>query len=277
MYHIKGMGEIISIIHSVCGLREDIYDLSDTTLQLLYYKFLKDISVFHGAEFSSEIKIVDFHALNKILTQYCEDNKDYYCENSEILSERIKSDYFISGLNKLNEQNSEIYQLANFVIKIINVSQLKFYTNGTTKDTIGLASINFKDDFDQQDFIELIVHQLTHMILFLDDYIHYHLDFKNKELMVEAGLSYRLGGTKFPLYTMFHSYVVGVEVLCFRYKSTGFPYQGNYHGSTSRIIKICTDFKNCLMNNIELFSPRGQSILNDSFVLFDQVSMEFFV
>jgi hypothetical protein len=173
----------------------------------------------------------------------------------------------VQAFLKLKNQSAELYRLSQLIIKVIIINQLIKYTNGTTNKTIGCASMNFKDHFEQQDFVELLIHQLTHMLLFIDDRCYQHIHPANKETMIETDLPYVLGGNHFPIHLAFHSYVVGVEVLCFRAHAIGLNYSSHCHGTTIRIIKTCQSFQDSLLKNEHLFLERGQSILHDASLL----------
>lgn len=274
MYHAKGINEIIKGIRHVSGLDiESDYDFLDDELKNGYNYFLNKESVFENSltEIAS-IKFTNFNEFKKIAQSFCAENEEHFSTNSTTLSERISSGFFHRALVKFQGQCSELYDIAQFVIKVVLLNQLISYTNGTTDKTIGLASMDFKDHFNEQDFIELLVHQMTHMLLFIDDRSHEHMIGDTKEIMIETGLKYVLGGTKFPAYIAFHSYIVGVEVLCFRERATGLHFEGNYHGSTERIIKICDSFQSCLIKNLDIFSERGKSIIENSALLIRNIS-----
>ncbi|EKD72174.1 MAG: hypothetical protein ACD_45C00744G0010 [uncultured bacterium] len=275
MYYINGIEEVTRSIQKVLGLSGITGDLSDKKLQECYYRFLKKESIFSNFHFSDDIQLTDFHGLKKIAPEFCVEKEKHFSSNSFLLQKRTLNGFFKNAFSNLEAKNPVIFGLARFLIKLILVNQLTSYTNGTTNDTIGFSSMDFKDHFNEQDFIELVIHQMTHMVLFMDDRCYEHMRKDNKEAMIETGLKYVLGGTKFPAYLAFHSYIVGVEVLCFRWQSTGLNYQGIYHGDTSRIINVCEAFKKSLLDHVELFFPRGQSILNDSIPLLNKVIAEY--
>ena len=275
MYHTKGINEIVNSIKRAIGLSKTTQLLMHNKVRNSYHSFLMKHSVFENHHFFSDIMITDFHGFKKIAPRFCKEKKTHFSKNSFILQERLINGFFTDALEKLKKINNELFDLTQFVIKVILLNHLHTHTNGTTENTIGLSCIDFKDHFDENDFIELIVHQVTHMLLFMDDITKSHMLPENKKLMIETHLKFVSGGTKFPAYLAFHSYIVGIEILYFRWQSTGLNYKGNYHGDTPRIIRVCRMFKQCLLNNISLFTEHGQSILTDSFTLLDQASIAY--
>lgn len=274
MYYLNGIDSIIKNIRQACGV-SNTCDLSSRELKNAYHVFLNKESAFEIPINWDSIEFTDFPGLVSIAPSFCARKKEFFALNSSLLSERLSSDFFTNGLLKLKKQNHELFNLAQFVIKIILINQLGSYTNGTTHETIGLSSMDFKDEFEEQDFVELVVHQLTHMILFIDDHCNTHMLSGNKEIMIDTTLKYKLGGNQFPAYIAFHSYIVGVEVLCFRESATGFEYNSVYHGSTERIIRVCTQFQNALINAKYLFTDKGQAILEKATKLFSEKSLQY--
>lgn len=268
MYYLSGYEKLIELVKTASESK-----VTGNDIKLIghdYNKYLRNISVFENGINWDGIYLIDYPSLNAYAKNHAEKIKSHIKENSEILKNRLKDGFFQEVLTKLEESNFEIFNLAKLVIKMVLINNLNSYTNGTTSDTIGLASMDFKDHFNQQDFIELIVHQMTHMFLFMDDKVFNHCDEERKEVMIETyDIKFILGGTQFPLYLAYHSYIVGVEVLCFREESYGINGDGNYHGKTSRIFKICESFQRALILNMHHFSRRGLEIFEKSVNIFE--------
>jgi hypothetical protein len=273
MYYLKGINEVREIIQKAIGLRADNPCPSYSQLNYAYYNFLRKTSVFENYDFLDEIELYDFQTLQQLVPKYSEKYKQHYSTNSTILNARLNSGFFRNALKRLELMNAEIFNLSNFLIKIILLNHLESYIDGTTGETIGLSCMDFKDHFDEEDFIELIVHQMTHMILFMDDYFNKHMFNNDKDIMIDVGLKYVLGGTQFPIYIAFHSYLVGIEILNFRWQFNGLNYTGKYHGTTTRIVNGCESFQVGLKGNLSLFSSRAQSILRDAFDSFERIRM----
>ncbi len=268
MYYLKGFEASKKTIMQT--LRTSNYTNKLDDLSSREYKcFLKTKSILNNHTYSDNIEIMNFVDFERVNPDYFRLKKEFFVKNSPTLSERIQSDFFYSSLNRLSVANNEIYELAAFLIKIIVVNQLAKHTNGTTIDTLGLACIDFKDHFDSNDFVELVVHQMTHMLLFMDNFNNPHMLADNYDVMIETNLKYVQGGTKFPAYLAFHSYIVGVEMLTFRKNFTGWDFVGNYHGSTERIFKVCLSFRKSLQQKNNLFTDRGKSFLDDADIHLD--------
>lgn len=272
MYYLFGYQNIINLVEKSVSLGH--FNKTETLLNR-YNHHIQKISVFEKQIDWCDIKIADFDLMKEYCPSHASRIYPYIAKNSNFLGERIKNSFFENALNSLSSNHSEIAHLAKMIIKMIMVNHLSSYTNGTTDKTIGLASMDFKDHFLEQDFIELVVHQLGHMILFLDERLTLHCDDSLKNTMIETyDIKYRLGGTKFPAYLAFHSYLVGVDVLLFRLNYFKADTSFHYHGASDRIIRICGLFEKALFNHIHLFTERGASLLESASTLFNLASRE---
>jgi len=243
------------------GFLEAITNINDENLKSTYQRFLVKESVFLKSIKDVDLRITDFNGLRNFAPTFCRKKAKYFSTNTAFLSERLATRFFENALYKLKIKNNEIYLLSQLIVKVILLNNLTEYTNGTTDETIGLATMDFKDHFNEEDFIELLFHQLTHMLLFIDDRNNPHMSCFAKVTWIETSLKYVLGGHAFPAYLAFHSYLVGVEMLFFRKKMNGLEFSGHYHGSSMRIIDACEAFQISLMKHLNLFLPRGLSIL----------------
>jgi hypothetical protein len=270
MYYLNGIKDVIKIIQDTCNITCQTNDLSNKEFKRAYHKFLEENSIFEVPITWDSMKFTDFPGIKCIASKFHSQRVQFFSDNSEVLKNRLEGEFFNQGLKRLQNQSNEIYKLIQFLTKVVLINQLKSYTNGTTQETIGLCSLDFKDNFEQQDFIELLVHQMTHMILFMDDRNKSHMLEGCKEIAIETELKSKLGGNKFPVYIAFHSYIVGVEALCFRQQTTGFEFNGNYHGNSERMFKVCKIFQNALDKEMRLFTSRGQTIFEKSVKLFNE-------
>ncbi|MDC9620555.1 hypothetical protein PSI22_02635 [Xenorhabdus sp. XENO-7] len=229
-----------------------------------YNNFIKKHSIFTHIPKQKNPLITTYEGALPFCYYHLISLEKHFTKNPEKINKMINSNIFYEWLNRL-EINNEIHNLVNRIIKIVIVNELYSYTNGTTENTIGLSSIDFKDNFNHQDFLELIFHQLTHMILFIDDISHTHMKKNDKLITVDVeGVKSIFDDKKFPIYTLFHSYIVGVEILIFRKEFFGEESSSIYHGKTDRIIKICQKMSISIENNISYFSNRSIYIFEKS-------------
>ena len=99
------------------------------------------------------------------------------------------------------------------------------------------------------------------MLLFIDDYIEPQMENSNKSIQITTPAKHKRGGNEFPIYILFHSFCVGVEVLQHRLISKTLTAPINYHAKTTTAIKRCSECFLLLTENCSLFTAKGQDIL----------------
>lgn len=256
MYYIIGYENVLEFINKTVGS----YDISSN----YYNEFIKQYSVFNKIPDSNIPLITSYEGALPYCYEHLFALKDKYDNNSIKINSMLINNVFYEWLYTLSKYD-KIYELMNRIIKIVIINKLSSYTNGTTQKTIGLASMDFKDEFDYQDFVELMFHQLTHMILFIDDIANMHMNENTKIVHVEVeGVKSVFGNNMFPIYLLFHSYIVGVEILSFRSQLFGLNSSAKYHGSTNRIMKLCKKMSSVINDNISMFSGRSREIFEES-------------
>lgn len=275
MYYNFGINKILEIIKIISGIENQQFSLGDQVAIQKYNTYLEKSSVFDTPITWNDIKIIDLSELKTIALSFYTNKHKFFKENSPVVQQKLRSGSFQTALNELKSDNIELHDLSRFIIKIILINQLQEYTNGTTEETIGLANFDFKDKFNHEDFKELIVHQLTHMILFLDNVNNKHVIDGCEETMLEVGLRYKLGGTMFPAYICFHSYLVAVEVLSHRKYLNNINVATNCHGSTMRILTMSNHFGGAINNNLHLFTDYGRTIIAKGMSIVSEITKEF--
>lgn len=270
-----GINEVNKIILKAIGMYIDSVNTSYAQCNYAYYHFLRKTSIFENYEFTDKIAIYNFKDLKGKLPLYVEKYQSHFETNSSLLAERLKNGFFKNALQKLKIIDHEIFNVSTFLIKIILLNKIALPIDDTTKETVGFSCIDFKDHFDDYDFIELIIHQMTHMILFMDDYSNMHIFEDDRDIMIDVGLNYNLGGTQFPLYNAFHSYLIDLEILNFRQQVYGLNFTGSCHGNTANIVSRCEKFQMALNNHVSLFSAHARAILEKAFECFSRIKMEY--
>lgn len=261
MYYLFGRHAIHDLLRTRCAAEASL-DLSDQGLRMAYNDFLGKNSIIEVPIDWCEPRLVDFEQLQRYAPKFCAEKRHHFASNSEALRTRLSNDYFEVAFEGLRQKESGLAEIAGFCVRLIVINQLSEYTNGTTEDTLGVANFNFRDDFDELDFQELLVHQLVHMLLFIDDTLTPQMRPGCKKTPIETGLPFVLGGTAFPAYLAFHSYIVAVEMLLYRSATNQWDACPKYHRSTARVIRIIDAFKAALGPNASLFTDRGQYILS---------------
>ncbi len=271
MYFIKGYQFIIELIRKNLKISDENFSLASKTSQEEYRKFLEVNSSFNINAIANETKFTNGLFLKEYsLSLYAELN-DIFVKNDYLLDFRLETGFFYDSFLAIKDRNPELYELCNFLIKLIILNKMNDHVNGSKKDRIGIFIFDFKDNYTKEDFIEITIHQLTHMILFLDHIITPHIDEDNEKRNIPVDLKFIRGGHDFPVYLAFHSYIVGVEILTYRlnYKTTNEVRE--YHGSTKRIFSVTEKFRQAIERNIVYFTNNGLKLFQEVSDIFNDL------
>ena len=123
-----------------------------------------------------------------------------------------------NALNHLSELNPEARDLLNLVVHSIlicgsnlNSSGLRAY-GGTSSKCIGLMWLSLRENLSIQDVIELLIHEMTHTLIFLDEFSHPQFNYSalfRKENWAQSSILMRPR----PMDKVVHSIIVAFEVL----------------------------------------------------------------
>lgn len=192
-------------------------------------------------------------------------SKDTFSEH--LVNEKILDNYYLV----LDKSYPKVVHFCNRLLKVILIAELGSYIEGTTANGLGIAHLDFKSHYNQLDFNELIIHQITHMLLFIDDYAEPQVEASNKNIPIVTTSQHKRGGNSFPLYILFHSLCVGVEILAYRLNSENLTTSVNYHPQTSIAVNRCKAGFATLQENMKFFTLKGRKLLREYGDFLDEV------
>jgi len=226
-----------------------------------YEKILQYISAFIVPPDWSKTAFITKSQSMEVIPSYIIHRDNYLSQKDDfsrhLINEKILHNYYLS----LNKSYPKAVQFCNRLLKVILIAELDSYIEGTTAEGLGIAHLDFKNHYNQLDFNELIIHQITHMLLFIDDYIEPQVEASKKNLPIVTAAKHKRGGNSFPLYILFHSFCVGVEILDYRLRSETLNTPVNYHPGTSIAINRCKEGFSILHENMKLFTLNGRKLL----------------
>lgn len=173
--------------------------------------------------------------------------------------ERVKS-----ALILLNNINPELHNLFNDVIHTLFYNRSYNSGGGSVSTLVGVIWCCNRQNWSDWDTLEFLVHELTHNLVFLDEYYHVHYnsleDVVKKENYAQSAILYR----KRPLDKVFHSIIVDYEVLKLR-EQHGEPLDPKAH-PPSKVLKkqilSAVEDTFTLLAKKDLASPRVHELLN---------------
>jgi hypothetical protein len=241
---------------------------------LSYNKILPNISSFNKVpDWNETVFLTKSQSLN-IIPSYISKRAEYLSHDnhySAFLVEEKKIDEYYKSLNHTHPIAA---LFCNKLIKAILIAELDSDIEGITADRLGIAHIDFKENFNQEDFNELIIHQITHMLLFIDDLIEPQVEYSKKQFPIRTTATHKRGGNFFPLYILFHSFCVGIEVLNYRFNFQTLKAPVNYHPTTATAIQRCKEGFLILNEHIHLFTLKGKKLLSSYGELLHKVDLE---
>lgn len=235
--------------------------LRSAQLKKSYDDFIAQHSVFETPLADTRPKVINFLDLNQYAPHFCKKNSAYFSQNPSGLDHKIQSGYFESALDDLQTTQPELYDLTCFYMKIIVINYLARYIEGTTDDSLGLSCMDFKNHFEVNDFYELLFHQIVHKMTFIDNRLHPQLKPEFKDDIIPTSFVHKGGGNDFSLYMVFHSFLVGVEILYYRRQTQTLNFAGNYHGKTEDIVRKVKQGAALLKNYKACFTSHGWDIV----------------
>lgn len=156
------------------------------------------------------------------------------------------------------------YDFLNNCIEAIFFEESDIASGGSTSNAVGAIWANPNLRFRLQDTIELLVHELTHNLMFLDEWVHPHYDY-DLILSPETWCQSAILLTKRPVDKVVHSIIVATEIVLLRRMITGEPKEFYAHPPSVELVKaILTsiDDLRTLPQSAELLQPRVRQLLD---------------
>jgi hypothetical protein len=212
-------------------------DYSFLGLKKAYKKFLHQIqpsvpvSSLDTVEFLKDIPLT-----RELLSMFAEKSRldDFdriFSDDSQLQNEHL--DLAEWHLQKLKEVDEQLFSLFSLAINIIFSGPSDLAGGGSSSGAIGCIWINPRPTWNPQDFMEFFVHEMTHNLVFLDEYRHKHYE-KYSEMFLEENYAMSaILAKKRPLDKVFHSILVSTEVLLSRRDIFGHPESPKLHPPTS--------------------------------------------
>lgn len=173
--------------------------------------------------------------------------------------------HFNDTMDFIKEICPEAHFAFNLIIDSIFLRKSEQSGGGSTSNAIGVIWLNSRNYWSKNDLAELLIHELTHNMMFIDEarYLHYSdydliLDPKN---FTQSAILH----TRRPLDKVVHSIVVATELLLFRKNLIGEPSNPLIHPPSEMIRKQTLDACQSLMsmpNYNELTTDRCKFLLN---------------
>ncbi|MFZ9595827.1 MAG: aKG-HExxH-type peptide beta-hydroxylase [Bdellovibrionia bacterium] len=159
----------------------------------------------------------------------------------------------------------KFFELMNLVINYIFFGVSSVARGGTASGAIGTIWLTDPTNYSDHDLMELLVHETTHNLMFLDEKRYKH--YKDYSYVIQKEYYARSAILKEarPLDKVVHSLAVATEILIFREKHTGHHLEFKAHPASSSLLKAIYNSINSIKSDQKLcaiLAPRSIHLIN---------------
>ncbi|WP_063925965.1 aKG-HExxH-type peptide beta-hydroxylase [Cupriavidus sp. IDO] len=219
--------------------------------------------------------VTDFETAKRLRSLFVNDSLIDDKAQAEVIAEgrepdiAVKQQLITRALAELSLYSRDHRVLFDTVITDILILPSKVARAGSTSQAIGVIWANPRIDYTLHDVIELLVHELTHHAMFIDEIRYSHYDYGS---IVDTSTWARSAilNVPRPLDKVLHSVVVATEILLLREQCLGHPIRPAVHPPTQ--VMICQlldalssmeEILNKLSDHRAVFSARAWKVLEN--------------
>jgi hypothetical protein len=179
------------------------------------------------------------------------------------------------ALNLLRKLDRNLYEIFNSVISCIFVSNADKAFGGSSSATPSVIWANVPNQWSTWDTLEFLVHELTHNLMFFDEFSALHYRSRDELTRPETFAQSTILKQYVPLNKALHSIAAGIAILnlranaVFQQVTLGEPLKlttGIHPNSVSLVQQLRASVNSIFENRaaMNLLSPRGLELLNKS-------------
>ncbi len=248
MYHLNGCRDNLNTLILLSKpYNNEIFHRNE--LKLGYHRFLNYLqpkvprSFSIGLHFEKDPliikKLIELFSVDSALNDIeCKLLDTMLSNNNREFFER-KSDFVFKAYENFIKRYSEIADLFQLVINTVFYSPSKVASGGSTSCAIGTIWADLRETWVDSDCDEFFIHELTHNLLFLDEYCYQHYRDLTATIQKENYCLSAILSKARPVDKVLHSLLVAVEILLFREKHDLNPPHPKAHPPTKVILKKC--------------------------------------
>ncbi len=216
VYNLYGIEENIINMLRLCYNYLPTYTESTLDIKKAYTNFITNHTYLSEIPtIQNEITIINDIVLEIQIAQLFIDEPQYLfpIANIKEKTDQIKKMYDVLG--ELKCIRKDLYKLLDLFIHSIIIMDANQGYSGASAAALGTIWINNKSYFTQQDVIEMLIHEFTHNLFFVDEIVNTHYLFHDLFFDEENFIVTSLGVKK-PIKDVMHRIIVSVELLLSR-------------------------------------------------------------
>lgn len=268
MLRVIGLEAILENILALSLPYMDNSELSFLNLKKAYRKYLDHIQPNTPKGENDSVEFLKNILITKKLVSIFEEKSrlddfdDIFTEEKIFQVEHLDpAEKYFKEIKKIDE---ELFSIFSLVINIIFSGPSNKAGGGSTSGAIGCIWINPRSNWSKFDFIEFFIHEMTHNLVFIDEYRYHHYTDYSKMLLTENYTVSAILAKRRPLDKVFHSIIVSTEILLTRSAILGHPKTPMLHPSTEIMLEKTLKSINELENSASIFdllTDRGKELV----------------
>ena len=246
MYSLEGFQNNITSLYKLVApfAIEKIKTAED--LRLPYRAFLKDVYGDVALNESSNIIVQDQKLTRALLTRIAGSRLNDL-DQEDMIGDLLETTVVIEGKKDLEQallylqQNQlELYNLLRVAVHSIAISKSKRNRfgqrahGGTSNGLVGLIWFALEQRLNQIDLVEMLIHELTHTLVFIDEYNYGHFNYETLTKQEYWANSAILTRSR-PMDKVLHSIVVSTEILAARKNFIGEDHSRRVHPASKQL------------------------------------------
>lgn len=174
----------------------------------------------------------------------------------------VQAERFSSHLNQISKGEPLLFDLLQHFIHTVFFAPSTEASGGTTSSAVGVLWVNSRDSWTSEDYIEFVVHELTHTLVFLDERRFGHYQDLALAVAPENFAQSAVLGRRRPVDKVLHSLIVATEIFLWRNRRASHESTRRLHPPTNKLVKLIQESVDSLkqLESKELLRPRAREL-----------------
>jgi hypothetical protein len=269
MFYLLGLAENIKTLILLTKAKTENSVTDFSTLKKGYLQFLKNAqpTIWHPDQEDNKF-LYDSLIIQELLMAFTQDStlSDHNLSINVAPHESMENalDRMRSAINFMRLNQPELFVLFDMSINTLFYASSSNDGGGSISSAIGIIWCANRKTWTLMDCVELLIHEMTHTLIFLDELrFQHYVDF-NKMTEKENFAVSAILKTPRPLDKTFHSLIVATEILQLRLQFLGEPIEPKVHPDSKTLLentkKTLLSINNAIQNK-DIASDRFKEIL----------------
>jgi hypothetical protein len=173
--------------------------------------------------------------------------------------------YVQAAIERFREIDPGFWTTFDLYVNFVLCPFSRYSRGGTDSDCIGALYLSRARDYSLRDLYEIIIHEFTHTVMFLDEHLIAHYGDEDAMAHQENWVRATISGTLRPLDKVLHSMVVATEILLHRDRVLGHDADTTIHQKTPELaesVRLTIASMLDHPNRDQILGPRGFQLID---------------